>query len=702
MANRRRKKKSRSVATNGINPTPVVDESVEPTQTTARRLKGTRSRIQMTEEELSKGVRDRNPELGMVARSFPIMNMPSKDEKDVVNGMPRMASHTARRSRDENLPELAFARDGEGGALGNFHNMESKKAAISAFADLAPGMFGERENDSYDSLDFLALNIMHMLREGIIEFAQLKNFEQNVFYRYVYRTNPVIGRIIDLHTDLPLSKIKLQSPKDVPEIIRDYVLNFYNKIFDGINFEEILRKIVQSYHVYGGSDVMVDDTYIDDERVLQSMDDMDPEAVLKMGNQDMSEFEEVEKKYSLDPLSVGVEDRWSYLKRRFPLGLSISYKGPSRVRVINFWEIVERYNISELDYESISVDLSESLKTALVEGESEGNLLEMGYSRGYLELVEESRGETGDYSNFVVENNIYSGLPWLIRFERPDKSSIIQRVWREALEWDTAKIAINAKLGRLGQAGRVISAPEADGNQLATLESEVMRMLEDPAYAIVTNFEVNWEEVDLFVKEELSELGERIPDISEELSMGLGVPGSLLTGDSQYSGDVVRLDVLNQFYVSFATFVLQVLEDKLLKPIAMRKGFIMVDEWGEWKLIYPKLTFSRVGIRSEETYELLYELYEKNSLPVSIILDLLNIDVDDADRAIKEDMFTTRDPQFMEVIGEIYNQAGDDIYAMTDVLDRIMENLPIRRKKKDDGSEDEDDEGFGGGGIRRF
>ena len=658
--------------------------------TTVKKVRGSRPKTSITEAEMSSRVSSRNPKLNMEARSFPLIQK-EQNEPSI------RFSKTAGKARAEGLPAPAFAHDGTD--LYSFRSIESKKAAIDAFSDLT-GMFGGEGQDSYDSLDFLALNIMHMLREGIIEFAQLKSFEQNIFYRYVYRSNPVIGRIIDLHTDLPLSKIKLQAPKDVPEIVRDYVLNFYTKIFEHINFDEVIRKLVQNYHVYGGADVMVDDTYFDEDRVLQSMEDLDPGAVLEMTSEDDDDLNKIEERYRDKPKEVSIEDRWDYLKKRFPLGLSTSYRGPSKISIIPFYEITERAEITEIDYHSIKIDLSDSFIEAKGSGQTKKELVEMGYSKGYLELVEES-SEDGDNS-IILENNTNLGIPWLIQFERPDKSSIIQRVWREALEWDTAKIAINAKLARLGQAGRVISAPEADGNQLVTLESEVMRMLEDPAYAIVTNFTVNWEEVDLFVKEELSELGERIPEISEELSMGLGVPGSLLTGDSQYSGDVVRLDILNQFYMSFATFVLQVIEDKLLKPIAMRKGFIMVDEWGEYKLVYPKLTFSRVGIRSEETYELLYELYEKNSVPISIILDLLNLDVDDVSRAIREDMFTERDPQFAEVIGEMYQQAGDDLYAKTDVYSRILANLPVKEKPQDEGGPLEEEDSGGGRNRRRF
>ena len=57
-------------------------------------------------------------------------------------------------------------------------------------------------------------------------------------------------------------------------------------------------------------------------------------------------------------------------------------------------------------------------------------------------------------------------------------------------------------------------------------------MLEDPNKAIVANYEIKWDEVNSFIKEELNELVARLKDLKIEISMGAGIPDSLLSGDA--------------------------------------------------------------------------------------------------------------------------------------------------------------------------
>ena len=103
----------------------------------------------------------------------------------------------------------------------------------------------------------------------------------------------------------------------------------------------------------------------------------------------------------------------------------------------------------------------------------------------------------------------------------------------------------------------------------------------------------------------------------------------------RYSGDNIKLDLLNTYYMSFNQRLQTVIEEKLLKPIAMRKGFVAVDDWGNPTLLYPKLSFSRLGLKDANILETLFELYQKNVIPADVIFDVLNLDTEQMRRGVE-------------------------------------------------------------------
>ena len=66
-------------------------------------------------------------------------------------------------------------------------------------------------------------------------------------------------------------------------------------------------------------------------------------------------------------------------------------------------------------------------------------------------------------------------------------------------------------------------------------------MMDHPTHAIVANYNINWQEVNDFVKSELNDLVTSIDRIKSELSDGLGMPASLISGESQYTGDTIKI-----------------------------------------------------------------------------------------------------------------------------------------------------------------
>ena len=82
----------------------------------------------------------------------------------------------------------------------------------------------------------------------------------------------MIARIVELHTGSPLSKAQLMPPEGVPEIVRDYIMQFFDRIFARLDVNGLLRDMVVQYYIYGEVHVEVDDSFSQKaDRILQDI-----------------------------------------------------------------------------------------------------------------------------------------------------------------------------------------------------------------------------------------------------------------------------------------------------------------------------------------------------------------------------------------------------------------------------------------------
>ena len=107
----------------------------------------------------------------------------------------------------------------------------------------------------------------------------------------------------------------------------------------------------------------------------------------------------------------------------------------------------------------------------------------------------------------------------------------------------------------------------------------------DPDYSIVTNYEVHWEG---WSQDRLLDLSSEMRSPTSSSTLAL-VTESLLNGESSFSGDRVKLEVLNTRYLLFREVIQEYVEEYLFKPVAKRKGFVETDEWGDEVVLFPRL-----------------------------------------------------------------------------------------------------------------
>lgn len=244
--------------------------------------------------------------------------------------------------------------------------------------------------------------------------------------------------------------------------------------------------------------------------------------------------------------------------------------------------------------------------------------------------------------------------------------------YREKLRQAQTQIADRAMTPR-----RIVWAEDISDADCDDLREQVDLALVDPDYSIVTNYEVHWEEMSS--KDRLLDLSTEYEITDKQLFAGLGVTESLMNGETLYSGDRLKLEVINTRYLFLREVLQEYVEEYLFKPVARRKGFVETDEWGDEEVLYPKLSFTRLPLRdSQDTYDALFNLYQKGSISIDLILEMFNIDPHDTRVKIERDMFTVNDATFNEVVRGIYGGVAEKIIQGTDVADKIIKYMGLK------------------------
>lgn len=230
---------------------------------------------------------------------------------------------------------------------------------------------------------------------------------------------------------------------------------------------------------------------------------------------------------------------------------------------------------------------------------------------------------------------------------------------------------------------RIVMAEGASADQLDEVREQVDYALQDPDYSIIVNFELRWEEMGS--QQRLLELSTEYEITDRQLYAGLGVTESLLSGESSYSGDRINLEVINTRYMLLREELQDMVQNKLLEPMCRRMGFIEVDEDGNEEVITPTLSFTRLALRdNSDTFDALFNLYQKGSLDVDVILELLNIDPHTTTEKLRRDVLTLQDSSFNEVLRGLYSEVGRALAENTDVVSKIAEYLGLKYKAKEE------------------
>lgn len=499
--------------------------------------------------------------------------------------------------------------------------------------------------------------------------------EKRELYRHFYNTDPIVGQSIDLHTELPLSKTRLGIPKpstcpegfDSPHDYASYILWFFTEMCDRINLFENLVTIVHHYWLDGSVFIFAEDSEVEvPDEVGFDKQQIGMKSVLTDDGETVEEPE-----HSLIQRKDKDAQEMAYYEKH--------YQG---------WDKLIVLPIDQVSVTSFS--FTKKMKIEMIPSEKDRALIEQAKAGDPFaqemvqEMPEEVRNhiEQGKLIPLGTDPNEGSFCYYLAGRRGAGEDlgqSILDRVLRTLMYREKLRQAQTQIASRAMTPKRIVWGDRISEADVQDLRDQVDLALVDPDYSIVTNYEIHWEEMGS--RDRLLDLSSEYEITDKQLFAGLGVTESLLSGETLYSGDRVKLEVINTRYMYLRDMVQKYVEDNLFKPVARRKGFVEKNKWGGEVVLYPKLSFTRLPLRdSQDTYDALFNLYNKGSIDISLILEMFNIDPDDTRVKLEKDLFTVNDALFNEVLRGIYTSVAQKIVDETDVMDKINQTLKLNKQ----------------------
>lgn len=277
--------------------------------------------------------------------------------------------------------------------------------------------------------------------------------------------------------------------------------------------------------------------------------------------------------------------------------------------------------------------------------------------------------------------------------------SILERCVNTLLVKDKLRQAQTSIASRHMTPTRVVSSDGLSEYDVEDLRAQVDMSLMDPDYSIIANYTIDWEEYGS--NQRLLDLSAEFERYDSDLYAGLGVTKEMMTGEASYSGSKITLELLNIKYMLYRDMLQSYIEKKLFEPVARKKGFVETDRFGTENVIYPTVSFARLSIRDNDAvFDQLMQLYNKGSLPIEDIFDLLGIDAETAKVKLKKDLLTVNDAAFNDLIRGAYQAAGTEIPNQTDIMQKLAENMGLTMNPAGAGEEGGEADAGGGGGLR--
>jgi hypothetical protein len=456
--------------------------------------------------------------------------------------------------------------------------------------------------------------------------------EKYQWYRYFVRTDPHVGSAIDLHTDLPISRIGFTMPKlkDDPDGSKGKAcMKKCQKWADSVELFDRIMEMIYEWNVIGNVFTFC-------------------------------EWDEVKKWWKkmtvLPPEEVGIV-HFPFCDFAFA-----EYRPEPLIRLVTAVEGGGNHADSAQSVTPLERAIYENIPSDIV-----GSIKQFG------SILMDTDPMTGSFvSHLARKRSPYADLG----------TSRLERVIIPLLQKEHFKYTQLSLSSRLMTPRNKIAAPGISPDATDNLRAEIDMSMEDPDYHVVTNFDFSWDQVG--AENRLIQLQPEYERIESEIFSALGVTRELVTGEAGYGGARITAEILNTRYLLVRDIFKNFIERRLLYPMAVQNGWYEEDENGEREYYYPRLTFNRLTIRdNQEMFDALFQLYQKGSLPIKIIYEIFNLNPDEMNDVLVDDLFTARDATFNEMTRQVHTDLGSKLVEETDIFDRMVRYCGLTSKDEE-------------------
>lgn len=567
--------------------------------------------------------------------------------------------------------------------LTKLEKLARKEAAqsirIAAFSSTSYGMsdFGNLGGSSIRQADSSFYS--PQLSTDFLELPQ-SDREKRELYRFWYNTHPIVGAAIDFHTDVPMSKIRLSLPKGKDPKRNKQILHFYTQMCDRLRLFNTLYDATHDYWLNGNVFIFAEDHDLSEEIPEELIAD---EVTEEIGEIDYvgRPSKRVEKRKKLKPEGVREKNIREFVQKNYRGWERLQILPPEQVKLETF-QYTNRTRMELIPSEKDRLVVMKAQEHADFEAERIADDIPDEIRRNLLD-GRPIPLNTSPYDDFMCSSFCFHLSHKKSAYD--DRGiSLLERCLRTLLYQDKLRQAQTSIASRAMTPKRVVWGDKMSEVDVEALRDQVDQALVDPDFTVVTNFEVHWDEIGS--RDRLLDLSTEYEITNKLLFIGLRITESMLTGESSYSGERIHLDVMNTMYLLYRETVSEFVEKFLFAPVAEKKGFWEEDEYGNKVLLYPKLQFTRLALRDNtELQDFMFNLYSKGSLPISFILELLNIDADETLEQLKRDMWTPNDANFNEFIRSALTKIGDTAVDKTNLLEKVAKAAGLEMNPDADG-----------------
>lgn len=425
--------------------------------------------------------------------------------------------------------------------------------------------------------------------------------EINSWCNYFYKYDALTSTAVDMHSELPLSKIRLDVPKTPNKKLANRILEHYVDMIGntGIDLFNKLLMFGVEYHKLGN---------------------VFPWA---QANHDKTKWV---KLTCLNPDYVHVE------KLALTNALNISLVPDDRLRHI----------VHAGPYDEKTGKLYQTLSEEVIEYVAAGKEIPLSTDPSEGSHVTHLARKIADYVDWgtsIIERN-FKTLVYKDRLRQSQDAIATRHLTPKHLIW--ADLASRADVGEIRE--------------------QVEDAMMNPDQAIITNYELHWELIG--TSSGLMQLATEREWITEDLLIGLMINKNILLGEGNFAAGQSVLEVLNQRYAIFRELLECYIEKNLFLPIAKNNGFVdyapgTVKKEKRLIYLYPKVRWNRLNLTDDTQHkQMLGQAVSEGKCDIGTWLEYFGLNSDSIAERLKANEDTVLDPTYNELRRSIMMEVG--------------------------------------------